>query len=209
MQRITYHYSALSKQTWFYSGIIYLLLTSIVYILVVAYKVEGFYENLNLMLMLLANVAGMALCLAVSMGHHVCYSEYDDEKITYRNRLLRKSRTYYYKDAKAVILDKWGIKFYADEQALVNKAKPDFYIPFFRDGKIEAIELNKFFKLMKDREEEMADTAGFKVYKTFKIVPGYGRKWKFISFAYACLTILVLMNCASPLAIIMGLMAAY
>ena len=43
MQKITYHYSALSKQTWFYSGILYLALLSAVYILVVAYRVEGFY----------------------------------------------------------------------------------------------------------------------------------------------------------------------
>ena len=40
MQKITYHYSALSKQTWFYSGILYLALLSAVYILVVAYRTD-------------------------------------------------------------------------------------------------------------------------------------------------------------------------
>ena len=186
MQKITYHYSALSKQTWFYSGILYLALLSAVYILVVAYRVEGFYEDLNLTMSLLANTAGMIFFYLLSLGHHVCYTEYDDEKITYKNRLLRKSRTFYYKDAEAVIFDRWGVKFYADEQALVNKEKPDFYVPFFRDGKVEPIQLNYFFKLMKDREEELTEKdEKFKVYKTFKIVPGYGRKWKYLSFAYA------------------------
>lgn len=210
MQKITYHYSALSKQTWFYSGMLYLALLSVVYILVAAYHVEGFYEDLNLTMNLLANTIGMAFFYLLSLGHHVCYTEYDSEEITYKNRLLRKSRTFYYKDAEAVIFDRWGIKFYADEQALVNKEKPDFYVPFFRDGKVEPIQLNYFFKLMKDREEELT-TEGkkFKVYKTFKIVPGYGRKWKYLSFAYACLTLLVLMNCSKPLAIIIGLMSAY
>ena len=209
MQKITYHYSALSKQTWFYSGILYLALLSAVYILVVAYRVEGFYEDLNLTMSLLANTAGMIFFYLLSLGHHVCYTEYDDEKITYKNRLLRKSRTFYYKDAEAVIFDRWGVKFY-DEQALVNKEKPEFYVPFFRDGKVEPIQLNYFFKLMKDREEELTEKdEKFKVYKTFKIVPGYGRKWKYLSFAYACLTLLVLMNCSRPLSVIIGLMSAY
>lgn len=209
MRKLTYHYSAVSKQTWFYSGILYLLLMSMVYILVVAYRVEGFYEDLNLTVALLANVAGMAFFYLLSLGHNVCFSEYDEEKIIYKNRLLRSSKTFYYKDASAVIFDKWGIKFYADEQALINKEKPDFYVPFFRDGKIEALRLNYFFRLMKDREKQLAGKEDFKVYKAFKIVPGYGRKWKFLSFAYACLTLLVILNCAQPLAVIMGLIAAH
>ena len=81
-----------------------------VYILVVAYKVEGFYEDLNLTVALLANVAGMAFFYLLSLGHNVCFSEYDEEKIIYKNRLLRSSKTFYYKDASAVIFDKWGIK---------------------------------------------------------------------------------------------------
>ena len=73
MRKLTYHYSAVSKQTWFYSGILYLLLMSMVYILVVAYKVEGFYEDLNLTVALLANVAGMAFFYLLSLGHNVCF----------------------------------------------------------------------------------------------------------------------------------------
>ena len=121
MQKITYHYSALSKQTWFYSGILYLALLSAVYILVVAYRVEGFYEDLNLTMSLLANTAGMIFFYLLSLGHHVCYTEYDDEKITYKNRLLRKSRTFYYKDAEAVIFDRWGVKFYANRPWSIKK----------------------------------------------------------------------------------------
>ena len=157
MLKITYHYSALSKQTWFYAGMLYLALLSVVYILVAAYHVEGYYEDMNLTLNLLANAAGMAFFYLLSLGHHVCYSEYDGEKITYHNRLLRKSRTFRYDDAQAVIFDRRGIKFYKDEQALINKEEPDFYVPFFRDGKVEAVQLNGFFKMIKDREERLAE----------------------------------------------------
>ena len=161
----------------------------------------------------------MIFFFLLSLGHLVCYSEYDEEKIIYKNRLLRREKVFFFKDAKAVIFDKRGVKFYSDEQSLINKEKPSFYLPFFRDGKIESLQINAFFKAMKDREARLAaaengsgniqPASRFKVYKTFKVLPGYGRKWKYVSFAYACLTLLVLLNCSQPLAIIMGLLQAF
>ena len=62
---------------------------------------------------------------------------------------------------------------------------------------------------MQQREAETEAPAQFKVYKTFKVVPGYGRKWKYLSFAYACLTIWVFMNCMKPLSVILGLMQTF
>ncbi|HKM28933.1 MAG TPA: hypothetical protein VJY37_04555, partial [Anaerovoracaceae bacterium] len=135
--------------------------------------------------------------------------EYDDEKIIYKNRILRTAKTFYYKDAKSVIFDKRGIKFYANEQDLIDKKKPLFYIPFFRDGKIEAIPANNFFIKMQAREKEINNHEEFSVYKVFQVLPGYGRKWKYLAFAYACLTLLVAMNCAKPLSVIIGLVATF
>lgn len=209
MKKITYHYTALSKQTWFYSGVLYLALCSIVALQIEIYKVPGYYETQNLLVSLLSYAVGMIFFVLLSFGHYVCYAEYDDEKITYRNRLTRKSRTFYYKEATSVIFDKGGIKFYDNQQALVNKERPLFYFPFFRDGKVEAILVNRFFQLMQEREQKIGDPDKFKVYKTFKVLPGYSRRWKYVSFAYACLSLLVLINCAKPLAVILGLMQAF
>lgn len=209
MNKITYHYSALSKQAWFYAGVLYLMLSSIVSFLVEIYKVEGYYETQNLPLVMVANAVGMIVFILLSFGHYVCYSEYDDEKIIYKNIILRTAKTFYYKDAKSVIFDKRGIKFYANEQDLIDKKKPLFYIPFFRDGKVEAIPVNNFFIKMQAREKEINNHEEFSVYKVFKVLPGYGRKWKYLAFAYACLTLLVVMNCAKPLAVIIGLVETF
>lgn len=209
MKKLTYTYSSLSKQAWFYSGILYLILTSIVYILVFTYRLKGFYNNINLPLILFANALGIAFFYLLSLGHKVCYSIYDDEKITYRNRLLRKSKTFYFKEAKAIIFDLRGIKFYKDEEDLKKKLKPDFYVPFFRNGRINAMEVNNLFKLMQNRSKINNEENPFNVYKAFITLPGYGRKWKYVSFAYACLTILVLINCTKALAIILGIIASH
>ena len=206
MNKIRYHYSALSKQAWFYSGILYLMLLSIVMLLVKIYHIPN-YGDQNLIVNLGACAIGMIVFFLLSMGHHMCYSEYDAEKVIFHNRVLRREKTFYYKDAKAVIFDKWGVKFYAEEADIAKKEKPLFYIPFFRDGKIEALDINRFFYVMQDRQKNMENPKDFQVFKTFKVLPGYGKKWKSLSFGYACLTILALLNCAEPLAVIIGLVA--
>jgi len=206
MKKIGYKPTSAAKQFWFYCGIFYLVLMSVMYSLIVILKLEGFYENLNLPLILGSNIIGMAFFFLLSRGHLVCYTEYDDEKMIYHNRLLKKEITFYYKDATSVIFDKRGVKFYDNHEDLVNKEKPLFYIPFFRDGRILPIPMDEFFKSMKARETAIADESKFKVYRTYKILPGYSKDWKYLSFAYACLAFLVIINCAQPAAVILGIL---
>lgn len=209
MNRITYQPTALSKQVWFYGGVLYLILSTIMYIMIEVYQVPEFAENVNLTVALIANVLGIVFFILLSQGHKVCYTDFDEEKAVYHNRLTRKEITFYYKDATSIIFDKKGAKFYNSHEDLVSKKKPLFMIPFFRDGKVNVLPLDEFYKLMKKREEEIADTEKFSVYRTYKVVPGYSRNWKYISFAYACLALLVILNCSKPLAAIIGLMAAF
>lgn len=209
MKKITYRYTALSKQVWFYSGIFYLVLNCLVSVLVEVYKVPGYYESQNLALALLANFVGMVFFFLISLGHHVCYSEYDDEKVVFRNRLTRKSRTFFYENATSVIFDNKGVKFYDNDEDLVAKKKALFSIPFFRDGKVEPLSIDGFYKFMKQREEDIDDPEKFKVYRTYKVLPGYSRNWKYVSFAYACLAFMIIVNCATPLAVIIGLIQSF
>lgn len=209
MKKITYRYTALSKQIWFYSGVLFLLLTSVVYILIEVYQVPGYYESQSLPLSLFANAIGIAVFILISLGHKVCYSEYDNEKIIYHNRLTRKNRTFFYENASSVIFDSKGVKFYDNDEDLVAKKKALFTVPFFRDGKIEPLSIDGFYKFMKQREEDLADPEKFKVYRTYKILPGYSRNWKYVSFAYACLAFLIMANCATPLAVIIGLIQSF
>lgn len=207
--RITYRPTALPKQLWFYGGVLYLILSSIMYIMIKVYNVPEYAENLNLAVALIANILGIVFFILLSFGHKVCYTDFDEEKAVYHNRLTRKEITFYYKDATSIIFDKRGAKFYDNQEDLVAKKKPLFMIPFFRDGKVNVLPLDAFYKLMKAREEEIADPEKFSVYRTYKVVPGYRGSWKYLSFAYACLAVLIYLNCAKPLAVILGLSAAF
>lgn len=84
-----------------------------------------------------------------------------------------------------------------------------FFIPFFRDGKINVLEHKRFYDLLKEREAAIGDAERFVVYRSYKEVPGYSRKWKYVSFAYACLDVLLGLNCFTPIAVILGLLETF
>ena len=209
MNKITYQPTTVPKQVWFYAGIIYLILMSIMYILIKVYDVPEYADQINLGVVLAANLIGIIFFFQLSRGHKTCYCEYDEEKITYYNRLTRKQKTFYYNDATSIIFDKKGAKFYDNNDDLVNKKKPLFMIPFFRDGKIQAIPIDKFYRFMLQREAEINDPERFKVYRTYKVLPGYSYNWKYLAFAYACMTVLVVLNWSKPLAVILGLIMTF
>lgn len=205
MKKLGYTYTNIPKQLFFYICMFYLVLRSIVNIQIVAYQVEGYVDSINLPLSLAINALFLVFWFLLSKGHLVCYSEYNEDKVIYHNRLTRKTKEFCFDDAAAVFFDKKGIRFFASKEDAKDKDKALFTISLHRDGKINAIEHKQFFDMLKDREESIGDADKFVVYRSYKEIPGYGRSWKYVSFAYACLDVLVGMNCATPIAVIIGL----
>ena len=206
MKKLTYTYTNVPKQLLFYICAFYLVLRSIMDIQIVVYQVEGYADKLNLPLELLINAIFFAFWLLLSNGHKVCYTEYNSETAIYRNRLTRAKKEFRFEDARAVFFDKRGIRFFAHKEDAADKKKAIFFIPLFRDGKINALEHKQFYDLLKEREAAIGDTEHFVVYRSYKEVPGYSRKWKYVAFAYACLDVLLALNCFTPIAVIIGLM---
>ncbi len=206
MKKLTYTYTNVPKQLLFYICAFYLVLRSIMDIQIVVYQVEGYADKLNLPLELLINAIFFAFWLLLSNGHKVCYTEYNSETAIYRNRLTRAKKEFRFEDARAVFFDKRGIRFFAHKEDAADKKKAIFFIPLFRDGKINALEHKQFYDLLKEREAAIGDTERFVVYRSYKEVPGYSRKWKYVAFAYACLDVLLALNCFTPIAVIIGLM---
>lgn len=209
MRKLTYTYTNVPKQLLFYICAFYLVLRSMMDILIVAFQVEGYVDRINLPLELSVNAVFFVLWLLLSNGHKVCYSEYDSKRVVYHNRLLRSKKEFLFSDAKAVFFDKKGIRFFANKEDAADKSKAIFFLPFFRDGKINAVEHKQFFDMLKDRENAVGNAENFVVYRSYKEVPGYARKWKYVAFAYACLDVLLALNCATPLAIILGLIGSF
>lgn len=197
-KKIRYHYTNLPKQALFVVGFLYILLRFLVIMEIIVFRLDGFYENLNVPLTLLMYAALFAFLWFLFRGHKLCYSTYDENTLTYHNTLLRRSRTLDLSTVKMAAFDTFGVKFYDHAGADFKKEKPMFFLPFFRDGIIEAIDINEFFKMMKGKE-------GVQVFKNFKVLPGYTKKWNALAVAYGFVAVVAFMSLATPLTVVIVL----
>lgn len=202
MKKIPYRYTNIAKQAFIITIMLQALFRLIIMAEIVIFKVDKFYENTNIPLTILMYAVIFAILIVLFRGHTFCYSLYDDQQVIYRNTLLRREKELAFADAKLAVLDTFGIKFYADPEADPKTAKPIFFLPFFRDGIIEAVPVNNFYKSLKER----GDMA---VIKKFKVLPGYTKKWRFVTIAYALLAAVCLMSLSTPLTVIIVLFQSH
>ena len=199
MKKIGYHYTNLAKQILIIICFLYTLLRFLIMLEIMVFKLDGYYDNLNIPLTLLLYAVLFLLLLILFRGHKICISTYDENTLTYYNTLLRKSKSLDLSTVKLAVFDTFGVKFYDHQDADYKSEKPMFFLPFFRDGIVEALDIDAFFKMMKARE-------GVKVVKTFKVLPGYTKKWTAVTVLYGFIAVLAFMNTATPLTVVIVLL---
>ena len=195
MNIISYRYTNTFKQFLLIVCMLYFILCAVVIAEVTIFNVPG-YEmgTLGVAANLLFYMVIFAVLILFFIGYKFCYTLYDDETIIYYNKLLRRERSIDIASINKVVLNKKGVNIYANGD-LDNSA---FYIPFFRGGIIEAIEIDMFYRKMKEIE-------GIEVVKEFKVLPGYGKGFTALKVAYVFLTAYMLLLCATPLATVIVL----
>lgn len=199
MKKIPYRYTNIAKQAFIITIMLQALFRLVIMAEIVLFKLEGYYENTNVPLTVLMYLVIFAVLIALLRGHKFCYSLYDNQKLVYRNNLLRREKTLHFADAKLAVLDTFGIKFYADSDANPKTDKPVFFLPFFRDGVIDAVPVNNFYKFLKEKDD-MA------VIKNFRTLPGYTKKWRFVTIAYGLLAAVCLLSLSTPLTVVIVLL---
>ncbi len=201
MNKIQYHYSHTAKQAFILTLLIYTFLRFLIMTEIIIYKIDKYYEATNVPLTILLYVVLFTLLICLFCSHKFCYSTYDDDTLTYRNSLLRKSKTLQLSSVKAAVFDTMGVKFYTAEHGS-SEDKPDFFLPFFRGGIVQALQIDKFYKKMKADEN-------IRVYKSFKVLPGYTKKWKILAVIYGFLAVITFMSCATPLTVVIVLFQSH
>ena len=189
MNIISYRYTNTFKQFLLIVCMLYFVLCATVIASVAIFDVPGYEMGIwNILANLFFYLAIFAVLILFFIGYKFCYTLYDDETIIYYNKLLRKERSIDIASINKVVLGKKGVNIYANGD-LENSA---LYIPFFRGGIIEAIEIDKFYRKMKETE-------GIEVVKEFKVLPGYGKGFTALKVAYVFITAYMLLLCVTPL----------
>ncbi len=186
MEIISYRYTNSMKQILILFIMLYFLLRLVVMGEIVFFNIPGYEVNILLTILLYALI--FAVLISFLLGYKFCYTLYDDETITYYNRLSRKDKSIEMKDVKKIVFGKKGVEFFDGEEGNLL-----LYIPFFRGGIVDALEINKFYTKMKER-------GNIHLIKDFTTLPGYGKGWWLLKMLYAFIAILIFLNCFTPLA---------
>lgn len=186
MNIISYRYTNTFKQFFLIICMLYFLLCATVIAEVVIFNVPGYEVNVIGGLLLYGAI--FALLVLLFIGYKFCYTLYDNDTVIYYNKLLKKERSIDLSTVNKIVLGKRGVNFYANGD-FENSA---MYVPFFRGGIIEAIEIDRFYRAMKERE-------GITVVKEFTVLPGYGKGFTALKVAYVFLSAYMLLLCTTPL----------
>lgn len=197
MNNIRYIRTNVAKQVFLIMCFIWIALRFAIMLEIIVYKVEGYYQATNVPLTLIMYILLFAVVIFFFRAYKYYNIQYNDEEIIYNDRLRKKSSSIEFSKVHCAIFDKKGISFFTAPHP-EQGTTPDLFIPFHRFGKMDAIEANELFKKVKTFTH-------INIEKRFKVLPGYGKGNKALSYLYITLTIILFLTTATPIKVVVVL----
>ena len=180
MNRIIYRPTSTLRQVFLILSSILVLLRYSINWEVKIHKLK-YHDVINMPLTTLLYAALFILLIFLIVLNLKFVVSYDENTISYENKILRRKTSINFSDAKYVLMNKKGIYFYKTEASSDGEL---LKIPFYRFGKLDALQANGLFK-------KLIANQTIKVKKEFKILPGYESYWKIADLVYGLLSLLV------------------
>lgn len=180
MNRIIYRPTSTLRQVFLILSSILILLRYSINWEVKIHKLK-YHDVINMPLTTLLYAALFILLIFLIVLNLKFVVSYDENTISYENKILRRKTSINFSDAKYVLMKKKGIYFYKTEAISDGEL---LKIPFYRFGKLDALQANALFK-------KLIANQSIKVKKEFKVLPGYESYWKIADLVYGLLSLLV------------------
>lgn len=180
MNRIIYRPTSTLRQVFLILSSILILLRYSINWEVKIHKLK-YHDVINMPLTTLLYAALFILLIFLIVMNLKFVVSYDENTISYENKILRRKTSINFSDAKYVLMNKKGIYFYKTEASSDGEL---LKIPFYRFGKLDALQANGLFK-------KLIANKSIKVKKEFKVLPGYESYWKIADLVYGLLSLLV------------------
>ena len=180
MNRIIYRPTSTLRQVFLILSSILILLRYSINWEVKIHKLK-YHDVINMPLTTLLYAALFILLIFLIVLNLKFVVSYDENTISYENKILRRKTSINFSDVKYVLMNKKGIYFYKTEAISDCEL---LKIPFYRFGKLDALQANALFK-------KLIANQSIKVKKEFKILPGYESYWKIADLVYGLLSLLV------------------
>ncbi len=189
MEKIKYYYSSMSKQVFLILVALFILLRFILLVQVVTYDINDYGNMFNMGATFFLYLFYVSICGFFFMAYKLFITEFNGSEVIYTNKILRRKRTVTLDKIHRAHLKKRGIALYE-----FGQDKPCFYLPFFRFGIISPVGVDNFYKVLKQNNVE--------IQKDFDVLPGHGKRWKWVGVLYTCLALLVLAPTTQALALV-------
>ena len=180
MNRIIYRPTSTLRQVFLILSSILILLRYSINWEVKIHKLK-YHDVINMPLTTLLYAALFIVLVYLIVLNLKFVVSYDENTISYENKILRRKTSINFSDAKYVLMNKKGIYFYKSETSSDGEL---LKIPFYRFGKLDALQANALFR-------KLIANQSIKVKKEFKILPGYESYWKIADLVYGLLSLLV------------------
>ena len=180
MNRIIFRPTSTLRQVFLILSSILVLLRFSINLEVKIHKLK-YHDVINMPLTTLLYAALFILFVFLIVINLKFVVSYDENTVSYENKILRRKTSINFSDAKYVLMNKKGIYFYKSETSSDGEL---LKIPFYRFGKLDALQANALFK-------KLIANQNIKVKKEFKILPGYESYWKIADLVYGLLSLLV------------------
>ena len=180
MNRLIYRPTSTLRQVFLILSSILILLRYSINWEVKIHKLK-YHDVINMPLTTLLYAALFILLIFLIVLNLKFVVSYDENTISYENKILRRKTSINFSDAKYVLMNKKGIYFYKTEASSDGEL---LKIPFYRFGKLDALQANGLFK-------KLIANQSIKVKKEFKVLPGYESYWKIADLVYGLLSLLV------------------
>ena len=180
MNRIIYRPTSTLRQVFLILSSILVLLRFSINLEVKIHKLK-YHDVINMPLTTLLYAALFIVLVYLIVLNLKFVVSYDENTVSYENKILRRKTSINFSDAKYVLMNKKGIYFYKTEASSDGEL---LKIPFYRFGKLDALQANALFK-------KLIANQSIKVKKEFKILPGYESYWKIADLVYGLLSLLV------------------
>ena len=194
MNKIQYYYSAMSKQVFLILLCIFFILRFALFAEIVIYDIQGYGDSFNIGATFILYSLYIAACIFFFIGYKFFFTTYDENVVTYHNKLLKKEISADLNTIQKATLTKKGVFLYQD----ADSSEACLHIPFWRLGKISPVGIDEFYKLLKTKD--------IIIDKQFKVLPGYGRSKGLTSVIYSCLALLVLGSATQTLALFVAIL---
>ncbi|MDY6038471.1 MAG: hypothetical protein SPI74_05785 [Eubacterium sp.] len=197
MNRIVYRSTSIFRQVFLALCLGFVLLRLGIILELIFFKIEKYSQAFNIPLTIVSYVVIIFALLFLFSLHRKFIIEYDDNTISYQNRLTRKTKRLSFSESNYVLMNKKGIYFYKSKSDMSSEL---LKIPFYRFGFVDAVLTNNLFK-------KLISDESITVEKQFKILPGHEPVWKLASWVYGVLAVLTFMQYATPIKVFVILLS--